>query len=805
MRRHPSTLLLLVSVCLSLCLTLPAVAQSYGDLPLSFEPNLGQSSAQVQFLSHGKGYGFFLSGDSATLRLGSNATRNIQLTLANGKPPSQVSGEKLLPGTVNYFEGSDPSRWLHNVPSYARVRMTSVYPGIDLVYYGNHRQLEYDVVVHPGASAAQFALVETGADALQLDDDGGLTMQAGAATLHWHAPVAYQQVNGRNKPIAAKYQVAGSTIRFAVGDYDRTRDLVIDPVLVYSTYLGGSGGDVGDVGNAIAVDDSGNAYVAGLAASTDFPTAGNAMQPASQGHDDAYVAKLNPQGTGFVYSTYLGGGGQDVAYALAVNSAGEAFVAGQTGSGLHGTAPFPTTAGAYQRSHNPAILNYSVFVAKLTADGSDLVYSTLVSGANDAFATGIAIDGSDNAYVITNTASGFPVTTGAMQRTAGTDKCPFQQFADGQSQVVSKVSADGSSLVYSTYVGHGCDYGAAIAVNSAGEAYITGHTQDSAYPVTAGAAQVAFGGVIDGFVTRLNATGSGLIYSTFLGGSLIDISNGIALDSAGYAYVAGGTDGGNFPTTPGAFQPIGSNDGTRKGFITKIAPLGRGLVYSTFIKGAGNVTFNAIDVTRGQYATVTGYTDGKQYPATSTAVQNTCYASSSGCLTQAVVTRLNAAGSALLYSSYFGASDATNTYFPGNIGNAIAVDNAGDFYVTGRTSNGLRTTSGAVEPSYRADGSSSNAFVAKFTLNNSGAGTRVQISSPTNGATTPARVRVTATASGGTVQWMQVFVDGTRKAQVAGSSVTTALTLPAGQRKITVRAVDKDGSEANSSVSVTVK
>src|SRR5581483_7055619 len=310
-----------------------------------------------------------------------------------------------------------------------------------------------------------------------------------------------------------------------------------------------------------------------------------------------------------------------------------------------------------------------------------------------------------------------------------------EQFAEGQAQVVTKLDANGSALLYSTYLGHGCDYGAGIAVNALGEAYVTGSTQDSKYPVTAGAAQTKFGGVVDAFVTKLNAAGDGLIYSTFLGGSLADQANAIALDSTGYAYVAGNTDG-SFPTTAGSYDPSATNDGYSKGFITKVSPLGKAWVYSTYIHSSGNVSFSGIAVDKSNYAYVTGYTDGAKYPATSDADQATCYTSSYGCMTQAVVTKINAKGAALIYSCYFGASDASNNYFPGNIGNAIAVDDGGGFYITGRTSAGLKTTPGAVEASYHATSNSSDAFVAKF----DGAGeianaTAVTMITPANGST----------------------------------------------------------------------
>lgn len=799
MHRH---LFPLVLAAVSLCLfSTSSRAQNYGDLPLSFELNAGQTAAPVRYLSHGKGANVFVTAQSTTLQI---AKDTIEIGVAEGQAPSSIQGENRLPGSVNYLRGADRSRWLRGIPTYGRVRLANVYPGVDLVYYGNHRQLEYDFIVHPGAEARTVALRETGAKA-ELQADGSLMMRTASASLHWHAPVAYQQVDGKRVSVTASYRVEGSNIGFALGSYDHTRDLVIDPVLVYSTYVGGNGGDVGDVGNAIATDSNGNAYVVGLASSTNFPTTGSAAQTASEGDEDAFVAKLNPSGTAYVYSTYLGGGGQDIAWGVAVDASGNAYVTGQTGSGLYGTAAFPTTAGAFQRTQNLNVLNNSVFVTKLSADGSDLLYSTLLSGANDSTATSIAVDTAGSAYVLTNTGSGFPVTSGAYQKSAGAHMCAYQQFADGQAQVVTKLNATASELAYSTYVGHGCDYGAAIAVDGSGNAFITGHTQDGAYPITQGAAQAVFGGVVDGFVTKLNAAGTGLLYSTFIGGTMADFSTGIALDSSGYAYITGGTDG-DFPTTSGAYKASATNNAYRKGFITKVSPLGKAWVYSTYVSDAANVEFNAIAVDKSHNAYVTGYTDGKQYPATSNAVQGTCYASTSGCLTQAVVSKLNATGDTLLYSSYFGANGASNQYFPGNVGNGIAVDGSGNFYITGRTSQGLKTTSNAAEPSYRSNTNSTDAFVAKFNpYGSTSYSTTVTILTPSNGATVSSPVLLSAAATGGSVYEMQVYVDGAKKTQMAGAVLNTSVSLTTGKHRITVQAVDKDGTISKSTIYVTTK
>jgi hypothetical protein len=380
----------------------PSFVQAYGRLPLAFEANAGQTDSQVQFTSHGRGYTLFMTATEMVLSLegepettdsshrllrGKNiaflhpaaprrekAVVRMKLLAANGKP--RIAGTEELPGKVNYFIGNDPKKWRTNVPTYAKVEYRDVYPGVNLVYYGHQGLLEHDFVVAPGADPTQIRFAVAGAEKIDLEPSGDLVLQAGGQELHLRKPVAYQEINGSRREIAGKYtllpngsreirRVAPATsareVAFNVGDYDETRPLVIDPVLVYSTYLGGSGSDLG---LGIAVDSAGNAYVSGRTRSANFPTL-NPAQASSRDLYDGFVAKLNASGSAMVYSTYIGGSGGDALQGVAVDSSGNAYVTGATQS-----TDFPT-ARAVQASYGGG--STDAVVVKLNAAGSALV------------------------------------------------------------------------------------------------------------------------------------------------------------------------------------------------------------------------------------------------------------------------------------------------------------------------------------------------------------------------------------------------------------------------------------------------
>lgn len=481
---------------------------------------------------------------------------------------------------------------------------------------------------------------------------------------------------------------ATSSRRVQVGDYDRTRPLVIDPVLVYATYLGGS---LADAGRRIAVDAAGNAYVTGATSSADFPTTAGALATTST-RPEAFVTKLNPAGTALLYSTYLGGSGADDGFDIAVDAAGNAYVTGITNS-----PDFPTTAGAFQATLAGGFFG-DAFVTKLNPTGSALVYSTYLGGTGANQGRGIAVDTAGSAYVTGRTESAdFPTTAGAFDTTPNDTA-----FGDA---FVTKLNPAGSDLVYSTYLGGiGSDQGLGVALDAAGHAYVVGFTNSSDFPTTPGSHdRVLNNGVgfnADAFVTKLDPTGSALIYSTYLGGRSDDTGLAIAVDAASSAYVTGGTQSDDFPTTFGAFD--GVLGGNQDAFITKLDPAGAMLVYSTFLGGSFPDLGSDIKVDGAGRAHVTGNTGSVNFPTTADAFQATL---AGGFSSDAFVTILDPTGTLLVYSTYLGGTG-------GDFGHGIALDAAGNTYVVGFTESAdFPVTAGAFDTTL---GGLSDAFVAKI-------------------------------------------------------------------------------------------
>jgi len=693
------------------------VSQSYGKLPLHFEANQGQTHQDVRFLARGSGYSLYLTPTEAALTLtkqvsparkpaahgkseprGAATGTALRISFAGANPRPRVTGLEELPGKANYFIGNDPAKWRTNVPTYAKVRYTDLYPRIDLLYYGNQRQLEYDLVVRPGADPTRIVLDIQGADRLQVDAQGDLVLQMTVGPIRQRKPVIYQEIDGVRKDIPGGYVLKGEhQVGYKVAAYDASQPLVIDPVLSYSTYLGSSD-EEGET--RIAVDAAGNAYVAGETVSSNFPTTAGAFQTTFGGGvfgaGDAFVTKLNPTGSALVYSTYLGGSSSDAGYGIAVDAAGNAYVTGGTGS-----TDFPTTIGAFQTTKGGGFRD--AFVTKLNPTGSALVYSTYLGGSGDDYGEGIKLDAAGNAYVTGGTGSTvFPTTAGAFQRTFGAPVC------DGctSNAFVTKLDPTGSALVYSTYLGgSGRDGGWGIAVDTLGNAYVTGSTTSSTnFPTTTGAFQTTYGGGFgEAFVTKLNPTGSALVYSTYLGGSGGESGRGIAVDTLGNAYVTGGTSSTDFPTTAGALKTTSPGGGA---FVTKLNPTGSALVYSTYLGGSGNDYGYGIAVDTLGNAYMTGVTFSTDFPTTPGAIQTT-FGGGGGFFRggDAFVTKLNPTGSALVYSTYLGGLGS-------DTGFAIALEYP-NAYVTGHTlSRNFPTTTGAFQTMH--GGGFQDAFVTKI-------------------------------------------------------------------------------------------
>jgi Beta-propeller repeat len=724
--------------------------ETYGKLPLRFEANQGQTDQQVKFLSRGRGYNLFLTGNEAVLELrkpsavsaasiiqdvqfkelllspealvGGHESRNlrpqspppttVRMNLVGANPKAPMVGLRELPGKVNYFVGNDPKKWRTNVSTYAKVRYKDVYPGIDLVYHGDQGQLEYDFVVAPGADPRAITLeVKTQHSELgalrgqtethaRIDAHGDLVLPTEGGEVRFHKPLVYQPILDSGTQTSRSYIDTryvlreGDQIGFEVAAYDAGKALIIDPVLSYSTYLGGS---MDDFGNAITVDSAGNIYVTGGTTSSNFPTTPGVYQTTYGGADggyqsvngDVFVTKLSPSGSTLVYSTYLGGSGDDNAYGIVVDAAGNVYLTGGTNS-----SNFPVTPGVYQPTFGGLT---DVFVSKLDPTGSSLLYSTHFGVAGEGIrGFGIAVDSAHSAYIAGGAGPGFPTTPGAFQTGSSAFSSAF----------VMKLNPAGSAAVYSTFLsGGGIDYAESIDIDTKGNAYVTGYASSSGFPTTPGGFQTVLGGGTDAFVTVLNPTGSGLVYSTFLGGTANDEGFKIAVDSLGKAYVTGVTASSNFPTTSGAFQAT-FGGGRTDAFIAKLDPTKSGsasLVYSTFLGGSGDENFQnflrdilAVDSAGNAY--VTGTTTSTNFPTV-----NPIQATAGGGF-DAYVAKLNAAGSGLIYSTYLGGSGD-------DFGRGIAVDSSGNVYVTGQTSSAnFPVTSNSFQGVF---GGSTDAFVAK--------------------------------------------------------------------------------------------
>jgi centrosomal CEP192-like protein/beta-propeller repeat-containing protein len=672
------------------------IIESYGKLPLAFEANQGQSDPQVKFLARGPGYGLLLTPTEAMLSVahsGFNIRGSalspvgsgrrvqstyqgsmpqdtspgvvVQMKLLNTNPKTIVSGEEELTSRSHYFIGNDPTKWRTNVRQFAKVRYRDVYPGVDLVYYSRQQQLEYDFVLKAGVDPGKILFGIDGTEALRFEH-GDIVLLTSVGNLYLRSPHLYQEENGNRRAIRGRYVLHNNnTVGFDIDSYDRTKELVIDPILAYSTYVNQNQGAFG-----IALDAARNAYVVGLT---------------SLNGRDVVITKINADGTSVLYTSYLGGTLDEWAPAIAVDSTGNAYVTGSTQS-----TDFPTKNTIQSTNHG----YYDAFVTKISPDGSKLVYSTYIGGSVGDFGASIAVDKAGNAYVAGVTGSSdFPLANA------------LQTSASGQGDAfVAKINPTGSGFVYSTYLtGSNGAYASAVAADSKGNAYVTGGTESADFP-TSHALQPYHGGR-DAFLSKINPGGSAFVYSTFLGGSGEEDPGAIALDSGSNVYVVGSTTSTDFPTV----NPIQeTNAGGWDVFVTKVNAGGSALVYSTYLGGSGNDraysvllgggTGAGIAVDLAGNAYITGSTESNDFP-----VQNAIQTTFGG-KADAFIAGINAGGDALIYSTNFGGPGAESAA-------GLAVDSRGSAYVAGAVGSSVPITPAAVNQSYNG------AFLAKIAPN----------------------------------------------------------------------------------------
>ncbi len=683
----------------------------YAKLPVSFVENRGQVDASVRYYAQGDRYAFYLTPGAIVLELARQRAQDVEelasdpvslaLRFLGANPDAEPRGSQRAAGVINDLRGSDPARWQTNIPQFRDVVYADLWPNIDLRLREQSGVLKYEFHVRPGASPSDIGLAYSGAHGLAVGEDGGLQITTGLGTLTDSAPVSYQDIGGVRSAVRSHYVLAGrgqgdARFSIAVGTYRTDHELVIDPGVQYTTFLGGSAAETGE---GIAVTSAGNAIVAGTTQSPDFPTTAGAFKRSgsAQNNSDVFVAKLNPAGTALVYSTFVGGSDLDFGHSLAIDTAGNAYVTGTTKS-----SNFPTSGGAFDKSLNIppncprcSTDNTDGFVFKLNAAGSALAYSTYLGGTDIDSPRSIAVDGAGSAFVTGETLStDFPTTTGAFGRTQHGDNDMF----------VTKLNTTGSALTYSTYLGGTlADNGQRIAVDAGGNAYAMGFSRSPDFPTTAGAFDKTLNGDFDVTLTKINPSGSTLVYSTYLGGSDFDSGSGLAVDSAGNAVVAGGTSSADWPTTPAAYDKTFDNGDA---YVTKLNPAGSALVFSTFVGGSAVDSFSGIVLDATGNAWLTGNTSSTDYPVSAGAPDTTF----NGGTTDATVAELDASGSSLPFATYLGGSQP-------EAGDDIARDPTGNVYLTGLTySQDFPATVGAFDRVFNGDVSIfwGDAFVTKI-------------------------------------------------------------------------------------------
>jgi uncharacterized protein (TIGR03437 family) len=703
---------------------------------LVFEPNQGQTSSSVKYMARAPRATLWLTSDGAALSTvagpdpkSGRVVLKLRFEGANRSP--RIEGEDLRPSVSNYFLGRDPRRWRTGVKQFGKVRYRNVYPGIDIVFYGNPRSLEYDWIVQPGADPANIRFTFDGADGIAADADGDLVVNIGGVEIRNRKPRIYQRGAHGDRFVNGRYLVLGKRrAGFLIDRYDRAKELVVDPVLSYATFLGGSGGDSA-VG--IARDAQGNLILAGTTNSSNFPTKAGLFPGLSNATDVAFVAKINPAESGkdsLVWSTFLGGSNNDQASAVALDASGNVYVTGETFSSNFPLknafqTSFSTAANCTDSSGNANTCAHA-FVSKISADGKTLVYSSYLGGTKQDEAFGIAVDASGNAYVTGQTFSTDFTTSGSV----------YQNSQKGSGDAfLSKISPSGGSLVYSTYFGGtGTDTGNAIAVTSSGIVYVAGGTSSPDLPVTSNAYQAKRSGITDSnaFLAKFDLSQSGtqqLTYSTYLGGANGGtFASAVTFDSADMIYLTGATNSQSFPVSSGAYEKnfggqltnANGSEGLGDAFVTKLNPSAQGsaqLVYSTYLGGALNDQGVGIAVDSGGRITVAGQTNSVAFPTTGGAFQKVNDGSSPS--DKGFIARLDPSKSgshSLLYSTYVGGSlsDDLSGLAMNPTGNIVAVAGTVLSHNAPVTLSAFQGTFGGV------GGGTGDAYVAQFDLSATG-------------------------------------------------------------------------------------
>lgn len=757
--------------------------ERYRSLPLVFERRGGTGAGSTRFVARGLHHTMSIANDQILLAFDRSnpgirpADEPVTLRFVGGNMNAVIRGAEPDVARIHRMRGSDESSREVDIPVYRSVVLSDIYPGIDIAFHGQGHEIEFDVIVSPGAEPSTFALHADGADQVRVDQTGNLVLGTAEGTLTLRRPVAWQDFDGEPREVTSDFALDGThDVHLRIGSYDRTRTLVIDPIVSYATFLGGNSFEQG---TAIAVDAAGNAYVTGYTQSTDFPMV-NALDRSlgKRGDIDVFVSKINAAGTALVWSTYIGGAtGSDRAVGIAVDASGSVYLTGQTSG-----SDFPTTATAWQKATSTG----GGFVTKLSAAGNAIGYSTYVANANPA---AIAVDADGNAYVSGSAVAGFLTTPGALRPVSGNPA--------GTSGFVLKLNPTGSAATFATFIGGtGGDDATSIAVDARANVYVGGWTASTDFPVAGGYPSAHHGGK-DAFIAKLDGTGARLVYSTLLGGALDDTVNAIALDAEGNAYVAGETYSWDFPVK-GGFQSQKAgrrliNSSVGNAFVAKLAPTGGSLVYSSFLGGEVCLSLcqlifgpqpqyradaaYGIAVDASGHAHVTGIARSYTFPL----VDSSSSPKQADNEDSAFVAKVSVSGSALLWSTFIrtGYSESDNhwTRFPPGAAIGVAVDPTGAAYVTGDAdgASNFQPTAGAFQSTSSIGPA---AVVVKFP------GVPVMALSTSNPETdTQSPITLTATVPGPSVAGTVTFMSGATwigSATLASNTAAITTKLPAG-------------------------